>query len=352
VFPSLNSDRPVADARSLRTVSRLLLATLSLVVVVLMTSVPSGAARRTADSGQALFGMNVWTLQDLDRSESVLGTRAAVVGLFADWVHDTSFPIRRARAINARGAIPLISWEPWDSWIDEETDQPEFALRRIVVGDHDALIDRWAAQVARYRRPVLLRFAAEMNGDWRPWAIGVNGNRAKEYIAAWRRVRRRFEGAGATNAIWVWNPIVSYDGSTPLRSVFPGEAQVDWVAADGYNWGATRDWGWQSYADIFAPTMRMFRALAPRRPVMIAETGSAPDPRKPGWVADTFRAAYVDGVRAVVWFEFDKETDWRLSESPAVAKAARAALKTRAWRKGGNLAAVERLATSSAGRSR
>ena len=45
---------------------------------------------------------------------------------------------------------------------------------------HDALIDRWAAQVAAYRRPVMLRFAAEMNGDWRPWAIGVNGNRADE----------------------------------------------------------------------------------------------------------------------------------------------------------------------------
>ena len=162
-----------------------------------------------------------------------------------------------------------------------------------------------------------------MNGDWLPWSTGVNGNRPGDYVAAWRHVRARFRRAGADNAIWVWNPIASYDGSTPLRELFPGSREVDWLAVDGYNWGATRSWGWQSYADIFAPTVREFRDLAPRHPVMIAETGSAPDPRKAGWVTDTLRSARADGVDAVVWFEYAKETDWRLSESPAVARAAR-----------------------------
>jgi beta-mannanase len=191
-----------------------------------------------------------------------------------------------------------------------------------------------------------------MNGDWLPWSTGVNGNRDGDYVAAWRHVRERFRRAGAANAVWVWNPIVSYDGSTPLRAVFPGARAVDWVAADGYNWGSLRPWGWQSYADIFAPTIRDLRALAPRRPLMIAETGSAPGPRKPSWVQQTLESAYHDGVRAVVWFEFDKETDWRLSENAAVARAARAVLRRHAWRKGGDLAAVERLATSSAARNR
>jgi hypothetical protein len=54
---------------------------------------------------------------------------------------------------------------------------------------------------------------------------------------------------------------------------------------------------------------------------MIAETGSAPDRRKASWVTDTLTSARADGVRAVVWFDFSKETDWRLSRSPAVAKA-------------------------------
>jgi hypothetical protein len=105
---------------------------------------------------------------------------------------------------------------------------------------------------------------------------------------------------------------------------------------------ASRPWGWQSCADIFAPTVREFGSLAPRLPAMIAETGSAPDPRKADWVADTLRSARADGIAAVVWFEFAKETDWRLSEDPAAAAAARAVVGGRGRRQGGDLAAIER----------
>jgi hypothetical protein len=54
------------------------------------------------------------------------------------------------------------------------------------------------------------------------------------------------------------------------------------------------------------------------------------------------RSAHADGIAAVVWFEFDKETDWRLSEDPAAAGAARAVVSGRGWRQGGDLAVVER----------
>ena len=300
---------------------------------------PSNAT--TSARGQTLFGMNVPSLAALDEAESVIGARPAIVGTFADWAHTPDFPRELADAISRRGAVPLISWEPWDSWRGG-SDQPEYALAHVASGDHDALIDRWAAQVAEFRRPVMLRFAPEMNGDWLPWSTGVNGNRPGEYVGAWRHVRAKFRRAGADNAVWVWNPIASYAGSTPLKQLFPGSRLVDWMAVDGYSWGAARNWGWQTYTDIFAPTVRDFGELAPRRPVMIAETGSAPDPRKPRWVTDTLRAARADGVKAVVWFEFVKETDWRLSESPATAEAARTALAARDWRQGGDLALIER----------
>ena len=200
----------------------------------------------------------------------------------------TAFPTRTADAINRRGAVPLISWEPWDS-SRGGAEQPEYALRRIAAGDHDALIDRWAAEAARYRRPVMLRFAPEMNGDWLPWSEGVNGNPRGDYVAAWRHVRARFRRAGADNAIWVWNPIAPYEGSAPLRGLFPGARDVDWVAVDGYNWGDSRPWGWQSYDDVLAPAVRAVRELAPGRPVMIAETGCAPGARKPSWITEDVR---------------------------------------------------------------
>ena len=69
---------------------------------------------------------------------------------------------------------------------------------------------------------------------------------------------------------------------------------------------------------------------------MIAETGSPPDARKAAWVADTLRSARADRLGAVVWFEFDKETDWRLGADPASADAAGTVVRGPGWRTGGD----------------
>jgi beta-mannanase len=335
-----------ADGKRMASAVRIVLVASLLALVALagrlgvpFTDVSSAAP---VDRNQTLFGMDVPSLQQLDASEAKLGTRAAIIGTFADWVHSPDFPLGLAQDVNQRGAVLLISWEPWDSWRGG-ADQPAYTLRSVASGAHDALIDRWATEIARYRHPVMLRFAPEMNGDWLPWSTGANGNRPGDYVAAWRHLRARFRRAGATNAIWVWNPTAAYDGSTPLRGLFPGTREVDWVAVDGYNWGDTRQWGWQTYADIFAPTISALRALAPARPVMIAETASAPDDRKAAWITNTLRTAHADRLAAVVWFEFDKETDWRLADDPASARAARAVVHSRGWRQGGDLAAIEEL---------
>ena len=265
----------MADA--FRMARMLLVVAIAAIAAMKIVPLTDSSSAATSTRGQTLFGMNVPSLERLDDSESAVGARAAIVGTFADWAHTPDFPLALARDVNRRGAVLLVSWEPWDS--DRGgAEQFRYALRRIVAGDHDALIDRWARQVAAYGRPVMLRFAPEMNGDWLPWSTGVNGNRRGDYVLAWRHVRERFRRAGASNAVWVWNPIAAYDGSTPLGELFPGAGQVDWLAVDGYNWGDTRAWGWQSYADILAPTVRTLGTLAPRRPVMIAETAQRARP--------------------------------------------------------------------------
>ena len=42
------------------------------------------------------------------------------------------------------------------------------------------------------------------------------------------------------------------------------------------------------------------------------------------WVKNTFTAASRDGAKAVVWFHFDKETDWRLTMNPSTLKTIKA----------------------------
>ena len=332
-----------ADSNSMAPRLRTVLAAVVLVCAV-GVSAPGGPPPAWAAApahGETLFGMNVTSLSALDQAEAAVGVRPAIVGTFATWAGAPDFPRSFADAVNRRGATPLISWEPWDAERGG-ADQPAYALPTIIAGEHDALIDRWARQVRAYRRPVMLRFAPEMNGDWLPWSTGVNGNRAGQYADAWRHVRARFRRVGTGNAVWVWNPIAAYEGATPLRDLFPGRRDVDWLAVDGYNWGDVRAWGWQTYSDLFPATLRQLAALAPRKPVMIAETASAPGPRKAAWVADTFRRARADGVDALVWFEFEKEADWRLAGDTPAARTAAGELRRPGWRAGGDLTAVER----------
>jgi hypothetical protein len=70
-----------------------------------------------------------------------------------------------------------------------------------------------------------------------------------------------------------WNPIAPYEGSTPLKELFPGSRHADRLALDGYNWGATCDWGWQTYADVFAADIR--RSVKAVDQLSLAD----PDPR-------------------------------------------------------------------------
>ena len=114
-----------------------------------------------------------------------------------------------------------------------------FPVARIVAGDFDGYIRSWAKAAADWGKPLMLRFAQEMNGNWYPWGAGVNGNAPGEYAKAYRHVHKIFTSVGATNVIWIWSPNVLYPGGASLSSVYPGNAYVNWIGVDGYNFGTS-----------------------------------------------------------------------------------------------------------------
>jgi hypothetical protein len=158
-----------------------------------------------------------------------------------------------------------------------------------------------------------------MNGDWTPWSAGVNGNSAADYVRAWRHLHDVFGRAGAVNVSWVWSPNVVFHGSSPLRKLYPGDAYVDWIGIDGYNWGTTRPGGgWMGFERLFGPTLRQVRRLA-HKPLMLSEVASAErGGDKAAWISGFFRGLNRNpDVLAFVWFDFAKETDWRFTSSAA-----------------------------------
>lgn len=222
------------------------------------------------------------------------------------------------------GAAPLITWEPWSP--GEDAEQPRYRLDRIVDGEFDGYIDAWATELAAFGRPVYLRFAHEMNGDWYPWGAGVNGTTEADYVAAWRYVHDRFAAADADNVVWVWGPNADwYEGQRAMEKLYPGDEYVDWMALSGFNWGTGSYWAgcscnsrWQSFEEIFATSYATLTDLSDK-PIMVAETGSAEEGGdKAAWIADleTLLKRDYPRIRALVWFDEDREVSWRINSSP------------------------------------
>lgn len=265
---------------------------------------------------------------ELDQAASLAGEVPSVILSYKDF--NQAPPVPELDAARNRGATTLVTWEPW-AW-GSGTEQPAYALDRVAAGDFDQYLQQWGAALASWGHPVMLRFGHEMNGDWYPWAEGVNGNGPGDYAAAWRHVHDVVTGTGATNITWVWNPNVPYWGSTPLDGLYPGPGYVDAVALDGYNWGTSAAWSsWIAPAELFGPGLAELRRIAPGKQVLIAETSSAEQGgSKADWNTALIRylAAQAD-VTAVVWFNFNKETDWRINSSTSSSAALAAALAAR-----------------------
>lgn len=266
--------------------------------------------------------------KELDEVTRVAGEAPTVVLAFADFSRELD--VTGLEQVSARGAVPVVTWEPWLA--GRGVEQPAYSLRRITAGDFDPYLRRWAEGLRSFGKPVMLRFAHEMNGDWYPWSERVNGNSPGDYAAAWRHVHGVVTGAGAHNVSWVWSPNVPYTGSLPLDALYPGSAHVDVVGLDGYNFGTSMSWStWTSPVQLFSGGLAEARRLGPGKPIMIAETASSElGGSKPAWIRDTL--AYLSGqpdVTTFVWFDFDKETDWRISSSTAAAQAFAEALLLR-----------------------
>ncbi|MCW3842288.1 glycosyl hydrolase [Micromonospora yasonensis] len=239
--------------------------------------------------------------------------------------------------ISDRGMLPMLGWEPWDQRIDEEgrkqklanreidkirRNQPRYRLSHIARGDFDLHLRSWAEGIKSLGYPVAIRFGHEMNGDWYPWCESVNGNRPGDYVKAWRHVHDLFRDAGVTNVIWVWSANVRWNDSTPaLAPLYPGDSYVDWIGMTGY-YGSGAFSQYRSFDTIFKRTVTEIRAFS-KKPLVVTETGAAEaSGRKAEWIREAFRTlpAYPD-IIGLIWFEVDKERDWRIVSSPAASAA-------------------------------
>jgi beta-mannanase len=226
----------------------------------------------------------------------------------------------------SNGRYSLISWAPYAN------------LDQILSGQFDSCIRDRARRLAAFQNPILVRIWWEMNLTWPMWSgqqNGANYAATQKFVSAWRYVVDMMRAEGATNVLWVWCPNagdVPWDTAwNHWTNYYPGDNYVDWVAMDGYNWNSGY-WGWDQFVDMFTRTnfggsggSSVYNDYAKRKPIMVAETGSAEDPNTPDRKGDWMRNIASDvptkmpDLKALVYFNVrvsDPSTpDWRVSTS-------------------------------------
>ncbi len=268
--------------------------------------------KSTALFGAFTFG-GVWQgIDPILQLELNIGRRLDVVHWFTNW-ENPYFPELVALASQG-GRRPMISWQSHNQ-----------SNADIAAGAYDDYIREWARGAATAPGLLYVRPFPEMNGDWTPW----NGDPAT-LRAAWRRLVTLFREEGATNVRWVFSPNVTDSPRTPgnaMELYYPGDDYVDVLALDGYNWGdALPSVGWRSFETVFRGGYDRVTALGDQ-PVWIAEFASADEGGdKSDWVRDMFATTGFDRIEALIWFNEEKEADWRIDSDPATLQAFRESL--------------------------
>lgn len=281
------------------------------------------------------------------------GRLAKVYMNFQSWTEEwNQFSTRLGDNSLKHGGIFMVVWMPAAGEDSPGHSDPRWSCKAIAGGRHDAYIAKYAADVKRWGKPVMIRLAHEMNGSWYPYGTAMepkgvrhNGNSPEDYVAMWRHVWSIFHKAGAANVYWVWSPNILFVNAhntaarqkTDYAALYPGDAYVDWIGLDGYCDGVKGQW--KHFAELFDASYRAITAVS-TKPLMIAEfacseAGAPAGTSKADWITRTYMAEIPQRyprIKLVNWFDRDKtkqgETDWRFNSSPKALSAYSAAVNS------------------------
>lgn len=275
------------------------------------------------------YGNEGTNVEQIEALESWQGNKNAVVNLFTDWTNNSTtidklFNQQLPNIWNNQN-VPLITWEPFT-----DSTTPNEIEVRIANGEYDTYIDTWADNMKTFLsgtdavygttddRRAYLRFAHEMNGNWYPWSAAVGNNSPTNYINMWQHVKGIFDSKGmdATRLQWVWNVNNTDVGGFSAERFYPGDAYVDWIAIDGYNWGTSESlFAWTTPAQTYGAMIGRLQMIT-NKPLAITEFASTTSggevTGKSQWIDDALNYFATQNVKMVISFNKDKETDWAM----------------------------------------
>lgn len=236
---------------------------------------------RSGVTGGALFGGT----STLTREDAKLGRKLAIVRVY--YQIGELFPTRLDQRLMAQGSTLLVS-------LDTVPGGPTYSS--IAAGSRDAAISAFLkavnqAAVRYHLGAIYFSFEHEMNAENTHHGLGSPG----QFIQAWDHIHQLAVSAhldwnNGGRIHWVF--IMTHTGYVPMATragwaqddpsptaFWPGNGEVDIVAADGYNSDGCKLQGDSVTPEgLFGPLLSFARANG--LPVFVAEWGSTP--RNPG----------------------------------------------------------------------
>jgi len=276
---------------------------LSLAVTAAGLATPAGAG---PNDPTVLFGARPepGTQQGTTTLEGKIGRRLAAIRVYYNW--DSPFPDTDVTWFRNNGYALLLSVKSERSnhtfvqWRDIANAQPGSALHNDIV--------TWANRIKSLGTHVYFTFNHE------PETSLNSSGQGADFIAAWRKMVTVLRGQGVTNADYLWiMTAYSFKARDRRRAVdwYPGEAYIDYMGADAYNWYNCRPGTsnpWNSLEQLLNP-MRLFAQGKTIKGLMVPEWASTEDSAQPGrkaqWFADAralFKKPGWEGFKAVLYY--------------------------------------------------
>ncbi|HET6245338.1 MAG: glycosyltransferase [Bacteroidetes bacterium] len=253
-----------------------------------------------------------YSLDPVEGLEKSFNTSFDIISFYQAWGTKSleEFPEKFLKEITNKGAVPMITWEPWsntfpDYELDPQLKNNKGVCKAIAAGKFDKYLMEYSLKIRNFGDPVFIRFAHEPDNPAYPWSTS-GGNTPADFIAAWRYVYVFFEKNGVSNVTWVYSP---WD-SENVKKYYPGKNYVHWVAITALNFGEAGG-KWISFEKLY----ERFRdnLLIIDKPIMLAEFGSTTYGGDQGeWMSTALKQIknkYKE-ISSVVFFNSDQDKNW------------------------------------------
>lgn len=251
--------------------------------------------------------------------EGMVGRKLAIVHDYSLWTQ--SFPNRLELAAAHQGSVLFVDWSLHGS---------DLTWAQIAAGAANKRINAEAAAVKAFGHPIMVSFESEMDQP----RFSVYGT-PSQFVAAFRHIHKMFAADGAHNVIWVWNVTGDIAHAAQFSKLYPGNAYVDWIMWDPYNWYGCKGGAktWRSFGQAVEPMYEWLTASSGRRgngnylskPWGLGEFGTVEGPRpnsKALWFKNSVTQVKKNfpRLRALIYLDADDRTngrtcDWAINSS-------------------------------------